>query len=187
MQDDASLVAAYIQGDTQAFEELYQRYFDQVFGAVYMRTHHTQTTEEIVSTTWMKVVEKLHTFSPKKGSFGAWIHRIARNLVIDHYRSLHPSISIEDVWDLADDTDVERDVDTVVQLAQLRTHMKQLKPKQRDIILLRIWYQYSFAEIANILGTTEAACKMSYKRSLEALQALCILFLIFSSLFHVIN
>lgn len=187
MQDDVSLVAAYKQGNAEAFEELYQKYFDQIFGAVYMRTHHRQTAEEIVSQTWLQALQKLHTFKSSKGSFAAWLHRIARNLVIDHYRSFHLNTPIEDVWDLSDDTDVAQDADTKLQVANLREHMKQLEGKQRDILLLRIWHQRSFADIAEIMGTTEAACKMSYKRSLEKLQSLFVLLFLLTSLFHVIN
>lgn len=187
MRDDSSLVAAFKAGDKAAFEELYERHFGAVFGAVYMRTHHKQTAEEIVSQAWLQALERIHTFKPGKGSFGGWLHRIARNLVIDYYRSLRPNDSIEDVWDLPGNTDVPRDADTALRVESVRQQLAGLPPKQRDIVLLRGWYGYPFAEIADMTGMTEAACKMSYKRSLEQLRSLFIVLLFFSSVFHVLT
>lgn len=182
--DDIQLISAYKSGDTAAFETLYERYFKAVYGAVYMRTHHRQTTEDIVSQTWLQALDKLHTFNAAKGSFAGWIHQIARNVVIDHFRSLRPNDNLDDIWDLASDDNVPRDVSTTLKVQHVQASLAKLPAKQRDVILFRVWYGYSFADIADMLGTTEAACKMSYRRGIDAVRTLLVLVLLFFSFFH---
>lgn len=184
MIDDASLAQKYKEGDNSAFEELYSRYVDAVYRATYMRTHHRQTAEDIVSTTFMQALESIGTFDPRRGSFSTWIHRIARNLTIDHFRAYKSDVSIEDAWDIPDDTDIPRDADTKRRIEHLRTHMRTFNASQREIILLRAWYGYPFAEIAEITGMKESACKMSYKRGIATLRSLVFLLLILSGFIH---
>ncbi len=182
MQDDAVLAKAFRAGDTFAFEELYSRYVRSVYTLIYFKTHHQATAEDLVSQTFLQALERFDSFDSKKGTFKTWIYQIARNLVIDHYRTAHPNQDIESAWDLASDDDVSRDADTALKVERIQDALKDLKPSQRDTVLLRVWYGLSFAEIADALGTTEAACKMTYKRTVETLQhTLLLLFLLLFS------
>lgn len=167
---DETLVASFQGGDADAFTELYNRYVKRMYDFVYFKTHHQQTAQDITSQTFLQMMEKIQTYDPRKGAFSAWLHRIARNLVIDHFRALKPTTPIEDVWDLAGDTDVESDADTAVKLEAVRKVLSQLTAKQRNVLLLRLWHGYAFAEIAQALGMTEAACKMQYKRGITTVR-----------------
>lgn len=184
MTSDETLVASYKAGDSDAFTELYERYIKRIYDFVYFKTHHKQTAEDITSQTFLRMIEKIHTFNPKKGVFSAWLHSVARNLVIDHYRALKPVDTIDDAWSLSDDTDVVADADTAVKLQAVRQVLSTLSATQREVLLLRLWHGYTFAEIADIIGSTEAACKMQYKRGMERVQkdfVLALLLFFFSS------
>lgn len=184
MTSDETLVSSFIGGDSDAFTELYERYFKRIYQFVYFKTHHTQTTEDLVGQTFVQVVEKIDSFNPKKGSFSAWLHRIARNLTFDHFRAMKPTDSIDDVWDLAASDDIERDADIVIKIDAVKDVLGKLKPDQREVILLRLWHGYAFKEIAALMGSTEGACKMHYKRGMENVQTemLMAFFLLFFSL-----
>lgn len=184
MTSDETLVASYKGGDTEAFTQLYERYFKRIYEFVYFKTHHTETTQDIVSQTFLQAVEKLHSFNPKKGNFSAWLHRIARNLTYDHFRAMKQVDDINDVWDLSTDDDVERDADVAVKIDAVQEVLSQLKPNQREVILLRLWHGYSFKEVAQALDLSEGACKMHYKRGMENVRTemLTIFFLLFFSL-----
>ena len=112
------------------------------------------------------------------------MHRIARNLVIDHYRAQHPTKDIEDVWDLSSDDDVVADTDTRLKIESVRAVLAKLKPAQREVVLLRLWNGYAFKEIAAMLGTTEGACKMNYKRALHTVRSELLVLLFLSLLSH---
>lgn len=184
MTPDEALVTAYLEGNSDAFTELYERYINRIYQFVYFKTHHTQTAQDIVSQTFLQAVENMHTFNPKKGNFSAWLHTIARNLTFDHFRALKPTDSIDDIWDLSAEIDVERDADIAVKIDAVKDILQKLNTTQREVILLRLWNGYSFKEIASITGSTEAACKMNYKRGMEKVRTEMLLafFLVFFSL-----
>jgi len=180
---DETLVTSFKGGDSDAFTELYNRYIKRIYDFVYYKTHHQQTAEDITAQAFLQMMEKIHTYNPNKGVFSAWLHRIARNLVVDHYRGLKPTKSIDDVWDLAGDENVESDAEKAIRLDAVKKVLSGLSAKQRDVILLRLWHGYAFAEIAQILGMTEAACKMQYKRGMTTVRSdlvLVLFFLLFS-------
>lgn len=184
MTPDETLVATCIAGDSEAFTELYERYLKRIYDFVYFKTHHTATTEDIVSQTFLQAVEKLSTFNPQKGSFSAWLHRIARNLTFDHFRAARPTSSIDDAWDLSSDDNLERDADIIVKIDMVKDVLGSLKPQQREAILLRLWHGYSFKEVAEVMGLSEAACKMQYRRGMEHVRSelLLLFFVLFFSL-----
>ncbi len=72
-------------GDDQAFEQLYERYFDQIFRFTIKRVGSHETAEDLVSTIFLKVFASRKRFS--HGSFKAWLYRIANNTIIDYYRT----------------------------------------------------------------------------------------------------
>lgn len=181
---DEALIASYKSGNADAFTELYERYIQRIYDFVYFKTHHQQTAEDITSQAFMRMIEKIDTFNPKKGAFSAWLHRIARNLIIDHYRAAKPTENIDDVWDISDSTDVQSDVDITLKTDAVKEFLTTLNAKQREVILLRLWHGYTFAEIASVMDMTEAACKMQYKRGVDTVRKdllLIIFLLLFSS------
>lgn len=157
-------------GDSRAFGTLYDLHIQGVYRFIYYKTHHKEAAEDLTSLTFMKALEKITTFSPEKASFKTWIYQIARNSVTDYYRRYRETSDIEDIWDLHTTEDIPMDTDARMKLAEVRKHLRKLKPEQREVVLLRVWNGYSFKEIAEITGKTEAACKMSFKRTVEQMR-----------------
>ena len=173
-------------GDLEAFGALYDQYLQPIYQFIYFKTHHRETAEDLTSQTFIKALKAIQSFDTKKASFKTWLYQIARNTVIDHYRSFKQERPLEDAWNINDKADVERDVDFQLKIEAVESYLETLKPEQREIILLRLWGGHAFAEIAEITGKTEAACKMNFKRSMEKLRCdfapLLLLLLTISSL-----
>lgn len=178
----SELVQSSQSGNPEAFGELYEQYVRKIYDFIYYKTHHKETAEDLTSQTFFKALEKIHTFKPDRGSFNTWIYQIARNTVTDHYRQSKTTLNIDDIWDLSNDDDVERDADTRLQLEKVHQHLGKLKPELREILLLRLWNDLPFKDIADIVGKSEANCKMIVHRALGKLQTdlLIALILLFS-------
>lgn len=171
METNENAILAECQaGDVTRFGVLYDSYFERIYSFIYYRVQHKQISEDIASKTFMKALDKIRTFDPKRGTFSSWIYRIARNTVRDHYRTLHGTVDIEAAWDISSGEKVEIDVERRMQLEQVRKYLKALTPEQRAIVTMRIWDGLSFAEIAEVLGKTESGCKMSYSRTMRKLR-----------------
>ncbi len=183
LPDETALISACQSGDLTQFDPLYREYVKPIFGFIYRRTASRQTAEDLTSMTFMKALEKINTFSPKKGPFAAWLYRIARNTVTDHYRTSRPSKDIEDVWDLSSEERVDAGVDDRMKVEEIVAAIKDLDPLKRDIVLMRVWDGLSYQEIAAITGKSESNCKVIYSRTLADLRlsipiaALLLLFL----------
>ncbi len=172
-------IAQCKQGDTQAFGVLYDAYIKKIYDFVYYKTLHKETAEDLVSVVFTKAFEKIHTFDGTEGTFSSWVYRIARNTVIDHYRTQKKEKDIDDVWDLSGDDDIQRDIDVRAQLDTITEYMQQLTGEQRDILVLRLWQGMSHAEIAETLGKTEGSVKVAYSRAISKVRAEALALLIF--------
>ncbi len=156
--------------DNGEFIKLYEKYVDKIYRFIYYKTQHKETAEDITSSAFLKALESFGSFDPEKASFQTWLYTIARNSVIDFYRSRKPALNIEDVWGLSKEEDIERDLDTAQKLREVEKYLKKLKPEQREIVVLRVWEELSYKEIAQITGKNEGTCKMSFSRSIKQLR-----------------
>ncbi len=152
------------------FTGLYDQYVEKIYRFIYYKTHHKETAEDITSAVFLKALEAFSSFDKGRGGFSGWIYQIARNAVIDHYRSKKNLINVEDVWDLKDKEDIERDADASLRLEGVKEYLGRLKAEQREIVLLRVWEGMSYKEIAQVIGKSEESCKMMFSRTIRRLR-----------------
>lgn len=169
-QNEVELIQKAQKGDNEAFGKIYDAYIKKIYNFVYYKTWHQETAEDLTSQTFFKALEKIQKFNPDKGSFSNWIYRIARNNVIDHFRTSKPTTLIEDAWDLSDNTDIPADTDTKLKLDKIREGVSLLSSEQREIVILRVWEGLSHKEIAEIMQKNESAIKMNYSRAVSKLK-----------------
>jgi len=152
------------------FGQLYDKYIKKIFNFIYYKTHHKETAEDLTSETFIKALNNLGSFNENKGSFSTWIYQIARNTVIDFYRTKKNNVNVDDIWDLSTDEDILRDLDTAKRLEDVKEYLKTLKSEQREIVILRVWEGMSYKEISDAMGKTEASCKMAFSRTIKTLK-----------------
>jgi RNA polymerase sigma-70 factor (ECF subfamily) len=168
--NESDIVRRIQGGDPEAFSRLYDAYVRRIHDFVYYRTMHRETAEDIVSQVFLKALERIAGFDADKGTFSAWIHGIARNAVIDHYRAKRETVDVDDVWDLSSDEDVAMDAERRETARRLRPYLAALPKDQRELLLLRLWDGLSYAEIAALNGKSEAANKMAFSRTVARLR-----------------
>ncbi len=169
-QDISTLVERCQRGDLEAFDPLYRHFVQPLYGYVLRRTLQRELAEDLVSQSFMKALENIRQYSPRKGPFAAWIYGIARNAITDHFRSYRPHTEISDVWDLSSDEDVQLDAATRLDAEKIREALKILDPKKREIVLLRLWDGLSYKEIAALTGLTETNAKVRFCRTVAELR-----------------
>jgi RNA polymerase sigma factor (sigma-70 family) len=152
------------------FKKYYDDYFDRIYRFIYYKTQHKETAEDLTSTVFTKAYDNLDKYDPSKSSFSTWLYRIARNSVIDHYRTKKHNIDILDVWDLRTDYDIERDFKNQSILDEVMEAMEDINKEHREIIIMRLWDNLSYAEIAQIIGKSETNCRMIFSRSIGKLK-----------------
>lgn len=170
MDNEQDIIILCQQGNLENFVQLYDKYIKRIYDFIYFKTTHKETAEDLTSLTFIKALEKIKTFNADKGTFSAWLYQIARNTVIDFYRTKKEAIDIDDVWDLAGNENIERDIDAKAKLQAIEKYLAKLKSEQREIIIMRVWLEMTYGEIAEVLGKSEASCKMSFSRAIAVLR-----------------
>ncbi len=174
-QEEASLqalIAKAKNGDTVAFGEIYNLYFQPIYRYTAFRLQ-ADVAEDVVADIFVKAWEKIHTYNERKGiPFGAWLFRIARYTVIDVYRKdrnfeeVPEEIADPDDWNRADSAHKRGEILQVVQAA-----MKQLSPRYRDILVLSYIAELPHKEVARVLKMTEGGVRILKMRALRKLES----------------
>ncbi|MFA5248339.1 MAG: RNA polymerase sigma factor [Patescibacteria group bacterium] len=168
--DDKDLIIEYGAGNREAFGELYDRYARKIYDFVFFRVSNKEVAEDLTSDIFLKACKKIKDFIPSGAGFGAWLYRIARNRVIDYYRTNKKNYNLEVAENLSDEGRWAEGEDNRLLVTELQEKLEILKPEQRDIILMRAWDELSYKEIATIIGKSEAAAKMLFFRALKILK-----------------
>lgn len=172
MNDQALIQAA--KTDISAFTPLYEKYVKVLFRYCYYRSgRNKELAEDITSETFVKAIEKFHTFEYRKKPFVVWLYSIAHNLIIDHYRSKKERNVSLDAMLIPPMDDAEEIIDSLSQDEIQQTvsrHINKLPDELKNIFTLKHTEELTFAQIGNLIGKTEGAVKMQYYRGIETLK-----------------
>lgn len=159
---DAELISAFQQGDSSALENLIYRHKDRVYTAIYMLVKDEYLAEDIFQDTFLKVIRTIQEARyNEQGKFLAWVLRVAHNLCMDHFRRVRQVIPVvtedgQDIWQLLNMN--EENVADKIERRQthegIRQLIEQLQEDQREVVVMRIYGDLSFKEIADITGVS---------------------------------
>ncbi|HRP90545.1 MAG TPA: sigma-70 family RNA polymerase sigma factor [Edaphocola sp.] len=170
---DQDLILSFQKTQSQAaIGELINRYKQNIYTTILIKVKNKQIAEDIFQETFIKVVQTLLKDKYKEcGKFLPWAIRIANNLCIDYFRKNKNAnkVKLKDNFDWLDGFCVNQDNGaSQIEKLELSNQIVQLLDKlpeaQREVIMLRIYADLSFKEIANILnvGTNTAMGRMRY-------------------------
>lgn len=176
MDPDDTLMERYAAGDASAFEELYERYEGRVFGFCLKMTGNRAAAADAFQETFRRLVDARDRFQPR-GRFESWLFTLARRACADLLRKRKVHASLEEVseGERARGEDARRpgDEDPVERAAdreEARRLLATLTPGQREALVLHRYHGFTYAEIAEMTGSTEAAVKQRAYRALKRLR-----------------
>ena len=173
MGEEREAIEACVRGDAASFGVLYDRYIEPIYRFIYYKTFSEEVAEDLASDTFHKALTRITSYDVDRGSFSSWLYQIARNTVIDYYRTRRSTVPIEDLFEFGTDDRTPQVHDAKLVLARVYDYLASLSPRQREIIMLRVWEEKSYREIAEIMGSTEPAVKMAFSRAIRDLRETC--------------
>lgn len=85
LKSDEALMLAFQRGDSAAFEVLYTRYKDRLFGFIYKSSAQSLHVEDVAHDTWLAVINSAPNYQ-RSAQFKTWLYHIAHNKIIDAWR-----------------------------------------------------------------------------------------------------
>jgi RNA polymerase sigma-70 factor (ECF subfamily) len=168
--DETGLTRQAKSGDSEAFAQLYDAYIERVYRYIYFRVTDEMTAEDLTSQVFLKAWEKLDSYQLGKSPFIAWLYTIARNQVIDHYRTRKETVHIDEVLQLADESQMpDEEVQTSLDVEVIREALDQLTDDQQQVIMLKFVGGMTTEEIADQLDKREGAVRALQMRGLQTL------------------
>ncbi|HDS11562.1 MAG TPA: RNA polymerase sigma factor [Candidatus Wirthbacteria bacterium] len=174
MTDNSSEIELVEQAKTssEAFGQLYELYFDRVYHFFCYRTCDPDLSYDLAALSFEKVMIGLAKYQTQKNvPFSAWLFRLARNVLIDHSRQAKKRqyIPLQDLplHSLAANQSTENDIETKLNLDLVKQAIHQMKPKYKEVLLLRFFDQLSNPEIVAALNKKADQIALYVYRGLE--------------------
>lgn len=140
-----------------AIEHLHERYARQLLGFAMSMVRQREDAEDIVQIAFLNAYSSISGgYRPELPS--AWLHRIVRNACLNRIRthSRRPATSLDGI-DVPERRGIEEQLDQQLDVAALRSALELLPEQQRKAIVLRELRGATYAEIADVLRTSEGA------------------------------
>lgn len=167
---DSSLV--YGQALSQeGFTRLYDSYFPRLYSYVSCRSASREEAEDIVAFVFEQLLNKFHTFDPKRGSFDSWIFTIARNALTDRqrYKRRHRDQTLDEYLELEADISLSDQFLKQEELLQLRKYLRRLSDRERELLVLRYGAALPHRRIGEIMKMSEGSVAVALGRILKKL------------------
>ncbi len=180
-RQDMELVEKALQGDQQAYSRLMSRYRDAIYYILLKMVNNPTDAEDLTIEAFGKAFRNLNQYTPTF-AFSTWLFKIATNNCIDFIRKRRAlTISIDQDStdkDTLSPTIQEESPDPEEQMIKnqkaklMRDVVNQLKPRYKDLIILRYFKEYSYEEIANELDLPLGTVKAQLFRAKELLYSI---------------
>jgi len=164
--EDSGLVRRASEGDRAAFEELYRRHRDRIYGLLWrLAGGDAALAEDLLQEAFVRAWQKLDGFRGES-RFGTWLHRLSANVALTDRRTRVRRVGQETVLDEAAERKAtgERDVRALQQI-DLEGAIANLPERARAVLVLYDIEGYSHAEISELTGMAVGSSKAQLHRA----------------------
>lgn len=151
-------------------ENVFNQYYAEILNYVMSRIgHNTDISQDIAQEIFIKAWDNRFKYNVKKGSIRTWIYTIARNHLVDYYRSRryeYNSFENEAICIAKFEVDVEdREM-----FGFVMKKLAALKENERELIYLRYVQELTIKEVSTILRRSKIATKVAIHRAIKKLR-----------------
>jgi RNA polymerase sigma-70 factor (ECF subfamily) len=168
-ESDDLLIKQFKDGNSNAFNELYQRHLS----GVYKRVRYMVPEQDVEDTTQEVFLAALKSLPSFRGEaqFGTWLRTLTNYKIAEYYRKSNrkkeaPKVSFDDRQDYSDGSTSQGMEEHIA----LRKALQQIPEQYQEVILLRFVEGLQFSEIAQLNGQHLEATKSLFRRAISALR-----------------
>jgi RNA polymerase sigma-70 factor (ECF subfamily) len=168
---DLTLIRRSQAGDEVAFAALFHEYKNLVYKTAYLMLGSADDAEDALQEVFVQVHRSLSTFQPSKGAFTTWLHRITVNHCLNRRRKRRLfTLPLAEVspTSLADHSPFPED--RLAEEETVQQALNRLSEKQRTVVILRYYWDLSYAEMSQILDIPVGTVKSRLNLALRTLR-----------------
>ncbi len=165
----SQLIRLAKRGDQGAFRALYERYGARLYRFFLAYGADADMADDLVNETFIRLWEHLDAYQ-ERDRFEGYLFRIARNLLIDRQRQESRFLPLDDRPRQEKRISPEENAIHQENLEDLHKALQKLKPDYRTVLILRFFYDYTPAQVAQVMERSEGAVRVLQHRALQALR-----------------
>lgn len=165
-----------VKSDRSAAHELISKYYKEIYIFVYKQTPNKEMAMDMTQEIFTSMLQSIDSFDEHKSSFRTWLYKIATYRLVDYYRSKYYKQTQmteplkEDIHTASKDFTIEleykQDVEKVLGI------VNTYDSKTQQILRLKLFADYTFVEISDMLGFPESTIKSSYYATINKIRKL---------------
>lgn len=149
-------------------ESLYQIYYSQVYNYVFFRIMNKEITEDIVGDVFTKIISRYESYDSSKSGLSTWIFTIAKNTLIDYYRSeKYEKFEYNDDYENLESLKSANFTDSQDIRYNVLKVLKKLNEIDRTVIFLRYYSDLPYKEISEHVGYSPRHVGVILNRALK--------------------
>ena len=175
LDGERQIIERAISGEAQAFGSLYDYYQPQIYRFIYLKVSHREEAEDLTHQVFLNCWRKITEYSFEGFPFSSWLYRIARNEIIDHYRTKKSNDSLElfieaHPSDLEVEDGLSQMVEADIDILRIKRAIYFLKPIEQDVLILRFVEDLAPGEVAQLVEKTPEAVRLIQHRAIKNLK-----------------
>jgi RNA polymerase sigma factor (sigma-70 family) len=157
----------------EVFAKLYDEFMPKVFRFIHFKVNNEQITEDLTSIIFEKALVSFERYSSDRAAFSTWIFSIARNTLIDYYRTNKTSqqVSLDEAVEMqSGELSPQEEIEKKTEQECLRECLLKLPEDDQEIIRLKFAAEFNNRQIAKMLGLSESNTGVRLFRAVKKLR-----------------
>lgn len=168
---DNQLMRRLSRGETDAIKTLFERYHVQLYNYFLRTSGRKNLSEDLVQDVFFRLLKYAHTFRGD-GKFFNWLFQIARNVLVDYYKSAgrNQTVEIEQAYELTDGDNPGDLAEQQQEVRLLQAALQKLAPEKREVLVLSRFQNMKYEQVAALMNCQVGTIKARVFRAIKELR-----------------
>ena len=167
-QDDLKIIEECLGGNTEAFEQIVDKYQKPIFNGAYRIINQYEDAEDVTQAVFVKAFENLRSFNPKY-KFFSWLYRMLINESLN-FINHRKRIEISDTETMRHKLNPQENHRAIDLSRDIQNALMDLKPDYRVVVVLKHFRDFSYKEMSTVLDIPEKTVKSRLFTARQALK-----------------
>lgn len=174
LDSENELIKNAIEGESSAFGLLYDYYQPRIYRFIFFKVGQKEEAEDLTHEVFLSAWQNIRSYKNRGFPFSSWLYQIARNRIIDYYRTRKSDIGLEEIdpEKFSVPPSVYSTTEEKLELEKLINSIRKLKPEYQDVIIMRFIEDMPIKEVAAFFKKSEGAVKILQHRAIAELKKL---------------